>query len=270
MPDPSGRARGGENADSRDSVEFPRVRRHQRLADRDASRCGLSHERDARRPASGTAARDRVARSGRRVPAARPVGATRTARRPRAFRSSWMHLPEIGGAVRAAAEEVGLPVHEAQHFEYVRPIRLGESYDLMLEFRREQEPARLIVTADVFDLEGALRRPHRLDAAPDRPRRNSRTAPSRRRPLMSGPNAAPRVGEKLPPRTIGPFSRRRSRRLCRRFRQFQSAASRPRFCARVRFFGAARPRDAAARRFRADVARLARRSGGDRADAASF
>lgn len=74
---------------------------------------------------------------------------------PASFPVIVMNLPEIGGAVRAAAEEVGLPVHEAQHFEYVRPIRLGESYDLMLEFRREQEPARLIVTADVFDIEGA-------------------------------------------------------------------------------------------------------------------
>ena len=74
---------------------------------------------------------------------------------PASFPVIVMNLPEIGGAVRAAAEEVGLPVHEAQHFEYVRPIRLGESYDLMLEFRREQEPARLIVKADVFDIEGA-------------------------------------------------------------------------------------------------------------------
>jgi hypothetical protein len=73
---------------------------------------------------------------------------------PASFPVIVMNLPEIGGAVRAAAQEIGLPVHEAQHFEYVRPIQLGESYDLMLEFRRELEPARLIVTAEVFDTEG--------------------------------------------------------------------------------------------------------------------
>jgi hypothetical protein len=65
-----------------------------------------------------------------------------------------MHMPEIGGAVRAAAEEVGLPVHEAQHFEFSRPFRPGESCDLMIEMRRESEPARLIVSGDVFDLDG--------------------------------------------------------------------------------------------------------------------
>jgi hypothetical protein len=74
---------------------------------------------------------------------------------PASFPVVVMHLPEIGGAVRAAAEEVGLPVHEAQHFEYSRPIRAGESYDLMIEMRRESDPARLIVSAEVFDLDGA-------------------------------------------------------------------------------------------------------------------
>lgn len=73
---------------------------------------------------------------------------------PASFPVVVMHFPEIGDAVRLAAEEVGLPVHEAQHFEYSRPIRPGESYDLMIEMRRETEPARLIVAADVFDVAG--------------------------------------------------------------------------------------------------------------------
>jgi hypothetical protein len=73
---------------------------------------------------------------------------------PASFPVIVMHLPEIGDAVRAAAEEVGMPVHEAQHFEYSRPIGAGESYDLMIEMRRETEPARLIVSADVFALDG--------------------------------------------------------------------------------------------------------------------
>jgi hypothetical protein len=65
-----------------------------------------------------------------------------------------MRMPEIGEPIRAAAEEVGLPVHEAQHFDYVRPLETGASYDLMLELRRENDPARLVATAEIFDLSG--------------------------------------------------------------------------------------------------------------------
>jgi hypothetical protein len=75
---------------------------------------------------------------------------------PASFPVVWMRLPEIGGPIRAAAQEVGLPVHEAQHFEYVRPLVTGEYYDLMLELRRETHPPRLIATADLFDLDGAF------------------------------------------------------------------------------------------------------------------
>ncbi len=67
-----------------------------------------------------------------------------------------MRLPEFGDPIRAAAQEVGLPVHEAQQFEYVRPLEAGRDYDLMLELRRENQPARLIATAEVFDLDGVF------------------------------------------------------------------------------------------------------------------
>jgi len=73
---------------------------------------------------------------------------------PAAFPVVWMRLPEIGDPIRIAAQEVGLPVHEAQHFDYVRPLEAGRDYDLMLELRRENQPARLIATAEVFDLDG--------------------------------------------------------------------------------------------------------------------
>ena len=49
-----------------------------------------------------------------------------------------------------------MPVHEAQHFEYARPLETGRSYDLMLELRRENDPMRLIATATIFDLSGAF------------------------------------------------------------------------------------------------------------------
>ena len=41
---------------------------------------------------------------------------------PASFPVVWMRLPEIGEPIRAAAQEVGLPVHEAQHFDYARPL----------------------------------------------------------------------------------------------------------------------------------------------------
>jgi hypothetical protein len=75
---------------------------------------------------------------------------------PASFPVVWMRLPEIGGPIRAAAEEIGLPVHEAQHFDYARPLETGRDYDLMLELRREADPARLIATAEVFDLDGVF------------------------------------------------------------------------------------------------------------------
>ncbi len=75
---------------------------------------------------------------------------------PAAFPVVWMRLPEIGDPIRAAAQEVGLPVHEAQQFEYARPLETGRDYDLMLELRRENQPARLIATAEVFDLDGVF------------------------------------------------------------------------------------------------------------------
>lgn len=75
---------------------------------------------------------------------------------PACFPVVWMRMPEIGEPIRAAAQEVGLPVHEAQHFDYERPLETGRDYDLMLELRRETEPMRLVATAEIFDLDGAF------------------------------------------------------------------------------------------------------------------
>jgi hypothetical protein len=75
---------------------------------------------------------------------------------PASFPVVWMRLPEIGDPMRAAAQRIGLPVHEAQHFDYVRPLETGRDYDLMLELRSEADPARLVATAEVFDLDGVF------------------------------------------------------------------------------------------------------------------
>ncbi len=75
---------------------------------------------------------------------------------PASFPVVWMRLPEIGEPIRAAAQEIGLPVHEAQLFDYARPLETGASYDLRLEMRRQSNPMRLIATAEIFDLSGAF------------------------------------------------------------------------------------------------------------------
>lgn len=75
---------------------------------------------------------------------------------PASFPVVWMRLPEIGEPIRKAAEEIGLPVHEAQQFDYARPLVTGRVYELWLEMRREVDPLRLIATAEVFDLDGGF------------------------------------------------------------------------------------------------------------------
>ena len=75
---------------------------------------------------------------------------------PASFPVVWMRQPEIGEPIRAAAQEIGLPVHEAQQFDYVRPLEIDASYDLMLEMRRQSDPTRLIATAEIFDLSGTF------------------------------------------------------------------------------------------------------------------
>jgi hypothetical protein len=73
---------------------------------------------------------------------------------PASFPVVWMRIPEIGEPIRAAAREIGLPVHEAQQFEYVRPLEIDTSYDLMLEMRREADPDRLIAIAEIYATDG--------------------------------------------------------------------------------------------------------------------
>jgi hypothetical protein len=75
---------------------------------------------------------------------------------PLSFPVVWMKSPEIGEPIRAAAQEVGLPVHEAQRFDYVEPLRLDTAYDLMVELQRETVPSRLIAIADIYTTDGAI------------------------------------------------------------------------------------------------------------------
>lgn len=73
---------------------------------------------------------------------------------PLSFPVVWMKSPEIGGPIREAAQEIGLPVHESQQFEYVQLLQVERVYDLMVELKREFAPPRLVATAQIFTLEG--------------------------------------------------------------------------------------------------------------------
>jgi hypothetical protein len=73
---------------------------------------------------------------------------------PLCFPVVWMKIPVIGDLVRAAAQEVGLPIHEAQYFEYLEPLMLDQHYDLILEMKREKNPARLVAHAEILTTGG--------------------------------------------------------------------------------------------------------------------
>jgi hypothetical protein len=75
---------------------------------------------------------------------------------PLSFPVVWMKIPEIGEPIRAAAQETGLPVHEAQQFDYLEPLQLDTAYDLMLELRREADPPRLVASAEIHTTDGVL------------------------------------------------------------------------------------------------------------------
>jgi hypothetical protein len=75
---------------------------------------------------------------------------------PASYPVVFMRMPEIGEPIRRAAQEIGLPVHEAQHFEYARPVEIDAEYDVTMELRRESDPPRLVSIAEVFDLSGAF------------------------------------------------------------------------------------------------------------------
>ncbi len=71
------------------------------------------------------------------------------------FPAVWLTSPEIHDALaNECAKADAVPVHESQSFSYVSPLRVGESYDLMVAFRRETVPARIIFDATVANLAG--------------------------------------------------------------------------------------------------------------------
>ncbi len=73
---------------------------------------------------------------------------------PLTFPMRWLAAPEVRGAMIAmAADDVAL-VHEAQTFDYDRPLRVGEAYALTLSARREADPARLVLHGSIATRDG--------------------------------------------------------------------------------------------------------------------
>lgn len=77
---------------------------------------------------------------------------------PVAFPVVWMTAEEIETAIRDfLADADVVPVHESQSFHYFAPLRVGESYDLTVSMRREAEPPRLSVNANLVTTGGEPR-----------------------------------------------------------------------------------------------------------------
>ena len=75
---------------------------------------------------------------------------------PLTFPMRWLMQPDVRQAILTLLPETDLiPVHEAQSFDYARPLRPGHAYQLAVSGQRLAEPARLLVEATVNDGDGS-------------------------------------------------------------------------------------------------------------------
>lgn len=69
---------------------------------------------------------------------------------PLTYPFCWLTSQEVRPVLeRMIGRPAFLPVHEAQSFDYERPLALDADYQLAFTFRRTAEPARLIVNAEI-------------------------------------------------------------------------------------------------------------------------
>lgn len=69
---------------------------------------------------------------------------------PATFPICWLTLPVIRDAMREIiGGEAVLPVHAAQSFAYERSLEVGADYLLDVELRREEDPPRLLIKAQI-------------------------------------------------------------------------------------------------------------------------
>ncbi len=74
---------------------------------------------------------------------------------PATFPMRWLAAPAVRDALLTMASEPELvPVHEAQTFEYLAALSVGQSYELRLEARREAAPERLVLAGMVAAADG--------------------------------------------------------------------------------------------------------------------
>jgi hypothetical protein len=74
---------------------------------------------------------------------------------PLTYPFCWLSMQEVRPTLeRMIGRPAYLPVHEAQNFDYERPLALGADYRLAFSFRRANEPRRLIVNVKISTLQG--------------------------------------------------------------------------------------------------------------------
>ena len=64
---------------------------------------------------------------------------------PLTFPMRWLAAPEVKDAVGAMVPHDVALVHEAQSFDYERPLRVGTAYTLTLRAHREADPDRVVL-----------------------------------------------------------------------------------------------------------------------------
>ncbi len=74
---------------------------------------------------------------------------------PLTFPMRWLAAPAIRGAMTALVSDGVALVHEAQTFDYERPLRVDEPYTLSVSARRESDPDRLVLLSAITAEDGA-------------------------------------------------------------------------------------------------------------------
>jgi hypothetical protein len=74
---------------------------------------------------------------------------------PLTYPIRWLVARDVRDALTSLVPEPDIvPVHEAQTFDYQRPLRPDEEYVITLSARREQAPDRLIADGVIVDSDG--------------------------------------------------------------------------------------------------------------------
>jgi hypothetical protein len=75
---------------------------------------------------------------------------------PFTFPVCWLAAPEIRAGVASLVREddgaVLLPLHESQSFDYAAPLLADIDYRMSVDIRKEREPLRLVLQAEVGEI----------------------------------------------------------------------------------------------------------------------